>query len=419
MGWWSRTRALSKLRDAATRKETFDRLIAGREAETLLAALKDEDLLVRSGAEEALEKIADPSTVPTLLDLLADSSRVGGVVKILGAIRDPRAVGPLVRVLRDAGSWRAHHDVRAALIRIGDRTSLPLLVEALDDRELSVREAAVEILKSLGDDRAIPHFLRLMRSPDHMVRWTAIDALGVLRVRSAVEPLIAALGSAEAYDGKHILGSLAAIGDPRAVAAAAAKLDHEDPEFRAAAAQSLETLGWSPPNAAARVRLHAALGRWDAAASGGPDALAALAVLLLDRGIETKTRAAEALAKAGWTPATAGDRAAFAAARLEWEAVQAAGPAGIPALIAAARSGALHAVEPALKGLEKILEKHAPELSPDALEAVSALPKLTGGWTSRVYNGPCDETGHDVYTTKDIDPFRARQLAKQELGRRG
>ncbi len=119
-------------------------------------------------------------------------------------------------------------EVKAALARaIGDLKS-PSSVEALEsaldlgdvdsDTALANKEIAAALGK-LGDPKAAPALTRLLRSKDNYTRIEAIQALGVLRAREAVEPLLK-LGSdenTEPFLQKKAVEALGRIGDARAV----------------------------------------------------------------------------------------------------------------------------------------------------------------------------------------------------------
>lgn len=98
-------------------------------------------------ARETLIAMGDVS-VPPLLAALADRSRRVPAAAALGAIRDRRAVGPLIDVLSNGPP-----DVRASAARalgeIRDPEAVEALVHASHDPETEVRDAALEALDQM------------------------------------------------------------------------------------------------------------------------------------------------------------------------------------------------------------------------------------------------------------------------------
>jgi HEAT repeat protein len=86
----------------------------------LIAALEDEDSLVRGNAAQALGRIQGPRTVDPLIKALTDEHKYvrGKAAEALGAIRDPRTVDPLIAALEHDEEARAF--VILALYRIAD-----------------------------------------------------------------------------------------------------------------------------------------------------------------------------------------------------------------------------------------------------------------------------------------------------------
>ncbi len=128
----------------------------------------------------------------------------GGAIRALGTLGpDARgAVVPLGRVLR-----RSNHqdsaDASAALGRIG-KASLPVLLEALEDRNATVRRPAVSALAQLGPDAAgaVPALAGLLLDPDRNVRELAGYALQVIGA-----PAVKALGDAMAAGDNNAQGA--------------------------------------------------------------------------------------------------------------------------------------------------------------------------------------------------------------------
>jgi cyclophilin family peptidyl-prolyl cis-trans isomerase/HEAT repeat protein len=102
------------------------------------------------------------ATLGRLLEL--EDGRVAGSPELEGALRSP-----------DRGIRR-----RAALAagRIGDRATVPALVELLTDGEAEVRQMAAFALGLMGDPRATEGLALALQDPEAVVRARAAEALG-------------------------------------------------------------------------------------------------------------------------------------------------------------------------------------------------------------------------------------------------
>lgn len=133
--WWA-TRALAAIQHPAV-------------VPLLLRALEDNEIEVRQCAALALRQHPDPQAVDALVARLSDEdalvARLAGEALI--AIGEP-AVLALVEVLRH-GEPRARLEAARALAGIGDKRSLPALIEALDGSAL-VEYWANEAIERMG-----------------------------------------------------------------------------------------------------------------------------------------------------------------------------------------------------------------------------------------------------------------------------
>jgi len=117
-----------------------------------------------------------------------------GIAKLLGSLKQPSSVGPLVGAIDfgtpDASGNAMNREIANALARI-------------------------------GDPQAVAPLVRLLASRDPYTRIEAISALGALRAKAAVEPLIEITADerAEPFILKKAIQALGDIGDPRAVTA--------------------------------------------------------------------------------------------------------------------------------------------------------------------------------------------------------
>jgi hypothetical protein len=106
------------------------------------------EIMAYTEASESLARIRNPTAVPPLIRALKDRDGDirGTVAAVLGEIGDVRAVNPLIRALQDKDS-----NVRAAaataLGKIGDPQAMGPLEEAQKDRDADVESAAIKALE--------------------------------------------------------------------------------------------------------------------------------------------------------------------------------------------------------------------------------------------------------------------------------
>jgi HEAT repeat protein len=132
------------------------------------------------GQPEELFALRDPRAIDVLLwALRADIHREADAAELLGPLADPRAVQPLVDLLRTSGRAQLHARRKAAVAlgQIGDSTALEPLVEALQFDDTAVRCDAAAALAQLGDEDAVPHLRRGTKDFDPEVRAACREAL--------------------------------------------------------------------------------------------------------------------------------------------------------------------------------------------------------------------------------------------------
>lgn len=183
----------------------------------LVSLLRDEDRSVREAAIEALRAIgtAAVETVGTCLTD-PDLSIQESASAILVTIADERVLAPLIKALH-SGDWIVRMHVAKALGRIRNADAVVPLIPLLQDKVKAVREEAAASLAAIGD-AAIPSLLKTLQHEDWLVRLHAVESLGKAQSKRAVEPLLSVLfndrDSAVREDAVRALGE---IGDPQAV----------------------------------------------------------------------------------------------------------------------------------------------------------------------------------------------------------
>ena len=126
----------------------------------LLPLLKDPEDEVRIAACAAIGKFRDPSTFDEITNVLLDDLKIEvrqAAAKALGETKHPAAIPFLMEALRDSFWWYEKEQAVSVLLtaieNMGEAVVEPL-IDALADKEGTVRKFAAMILSKLGDIRA-------------------------------------------------------------------------------------------------------------------------------------------------------------------------------------------------------------------------------------------------------------------------
>ena len=186
----------------------------------LLPFLKDKDEEVRSAACTSIGKFRDPSTFDEITNVLLDDPKIEvrrSAAIALGETKHPAAIPFLMEALRDSYWWfereQAAADLLNAIEKMGPAAVEPL-IEALGDKEGTVRKFAATVLGNLGDPRAMEELGMALYDLYHEVGETAAEALAKFGAK-AVELLIESLNHPEAAIREHAILALAKIRDAR------------------------------------------------------------------------------------------------------------------------------------------------------------------------------------------------------------
>lgn len=239
------SRRIRQTRHFAT--EALKKIGDSRAVPVLLDALQDRDTLSQSMALSVLACIGDGRCVPSAIAALrsTDHDVQWGAVAALGAFRDGRGVAPLLSLLREQaqGSWLFREAIIEALGRIGDDRAVPDLIPLLSAKEESTRKTAAEALDALGwrptNDNQRGRYFMAHQSLDKLVRlgWEqvrealledlqhgdykskhqAIVVLGMFKERPASETLILALKDGDPDVAQAAAATLAKVGGAYAV----------------------------------------------------------------------------------------------------------------------------------------------------------------------------------------------------------
>lgn len=196
-----------------------------RSVSPLIRALKDSDRAVRTAATASLTAIGDPAIVPLGYCLQdADLNVQESAASILAIIGDYQVLEPLMAALLNT-NWIVRMNAARALGRIGDPRALETLIVLLQDRVPAVRDEAGAAITAIGEP-SIPPLLEALKHKEWNIRLRAVEALALLKPRSAVDPLLMLMNqdpdTAVRQDAARALGE---IGDTRAVESLMAALN--------------------------------------------------------------------------------------------------------------------------------------------------------------------------------------------------
>lgn len=203
------------------------RMKAANAAEVLIAALVEDDGVLRRAATEALGLLGDPTVVDRLLEELRsddDETQVAAALA-LGRIGDDRAIDPLLVALQEADN--DNNTLQAALAdaigRLGAGDGLEILITLMSDEDesLEVRLAAAKALGRLDQSSAVEPLLALLvdESVDPELRAECAKSLGRLPATHAVSDMSRLVRDARSDVAIQCAIALGNIGDASALSA--------------------------------------------------------------------------------------------------------------------------------------------------------------------------------------------------------
>ena len=222
-------RALPVLKQMVKGKDATTRLVAGK----ILASLGD-----FSGLQQLTAAVT--SKDESLRRLAAEG---------LGRVSDKAAVAPLAAALDDA-SWLVKATAAKSLARILAnmptalvRRSQDWIKTALDNRDWSVRHAAVGITSEMDPELAVNLLGWALQDKDPRIRSAAVASLGRLRSRKAIPLLAHALVDKSDDVRRKAASALGRLKDAKATAALHNAVRDSSPTVGVAAAGSLLAQG--------------------------------------------------------------------------------------------------------------------------------------------------------------------------------
>ena len=221
----------------------------------LVDMLADDNSYVETRATNALVKIGKPA-VPKLTEVLENMAEnislpptnfVGDKIGdryekelakraalqvsaafILGSIKDPRAIEPLLEAMKREADAEAVEEEKANAksVRLGAAAALdtmgtaavePLIkILASPAQNENARTNAAAILGTIGDKRAVVPLINALKDEKKSIRAGAAESLGILKDRRATLPLIETLEDPDVVVRANAAASLGTIADKEA-----------------------------------------------------------------------------------------------------------------------------------------------------------------------------------------------------------
>jgi HEAT repeat protein len=166
-----------------------------------------------------------------------------------------RSLGPEVypELRKMAFDEKKHLKVRwnafMAMVRLGERESIPEVVDALKSPDWYLRVAAIQVYPALDKDSAYKAALKGLDDPALVVRTAAVDALALIGRPQCADSLWAELYSKESYIKRsslwirrHIVEALSEVAPPGSEGKFIRVLDDSDSTLYAPAIKGLERL---------------------------------------------------------------------------------------------------------------------------------------------------------------------------------
>jgi HEAT repeat protein len=213
----------------------------------ILHALKDPEAEVRIAGCLALGFFKDPSTFDDITNVLLDDPKIEvrqAAARALGNTEHPAALPYLMEALHDSYWWYereyAASDLLLAIEKMRSAAVAPL-IEALQDKEGTVRKFAAALLGKLGDPRAIEPLGMALYDLHHEVGKVSAESLARFGA-PAIDILVEALSHPEMWIRIHSILALSKIQDARITPILVEMLNDPEREVKKEVIKSLGNL---------------------------------------------------------------------------------------------------------------------------------------------------------------------------------
>jgi HEAT repeat protein len=210
----------------------------------LVTALSsDPDDRVRAAAAEALGTAGTEDAIAPLVAVLKGPWRMGGAheteiaaAKALARLRSPLAFRPMLDAMAHSdeyGGYEIKQEIRRALLDTVQAENVTALIHEMENvRYFGVAVTAVELLGAIGDRRAVDPLMRALRTVPQgdsafELRLRLVEALGKLCDPRALAPLVKALEDSAPAVREASVEALGKLGGDRAEKALLAVLKDE------------------------------------------------------------------------------------------------------------------------------------------------------------------------------------------------
>ncbi|MDH4080979.1 MAG: HEAT repeat domain-containing protein [Nitrospira sp.] len=226
--------------------EGLAKLDAGRRSPKFRQALEDQAVLVKEAVLKGFTKSNDASVLSLVEPALKDPEvrvRVAAA-EVLCHLKRPNGCDLLLRYARAPNPDERTSAIRALMERQPTQV-VPILKEASEHKQPSVRGAAATGFGRVPSEEALTTLTRLLRDPLPPVRIAAAVSLGQLQGLNASPPLTQALGDRDNAVRAFVIGALLEQGERYEVVADSVLdlINMKEPAIRAAVARALGHAG--------------------------------------------------------------------------------------------------------------------------------------------------------------------------------
>ena len=197
-------------------------ILSGDPGDTaIFRLLQDDDKDVRLGVVRVLELAGHDAVIAPLAGATKDTDqdvRRCAAINVLGTIKNPHVVPPLIDALKDS-YWFARSDAANALGREGDAGAVPPLFDAINDSDKTVQVSAENALVELALDKNVPAdaFAARLNDPNTRISMVAAVTLAAKKDARATPVLLKLTTSPDPEVRLHAVKALGAGNDPSVI----------------------------------------------------------------------------------------------------------------------------------------------------------------------------------------------------------
>lgn len=215
-----------------------------REAEDSVIEIikKDNSIPVKVNAIEALGEIGSNSSIPILSEFIEDKNLdlAKAAILSLGKIKVEGAINPLLRVLKSYDENRKMYVLEALKVKDDPDTIEALRWVALTDKDDNVRKQAIDSLAQIGNENSINTLIKLTNEKE--LREQAIRALAKQK-KENIFVIARALEKNDANIKTAVIDALSRMKSNIATEIIFTAVDDENADVRIAAIKALDRIG--------------------------------------------------------------------------------------------------------------------------------------------------------------------------------